>query len=339
MKKLSGIVALAIIFIFIGCNSNKVELSGAGATFPLPYYNLVFKNYLETTGCNVSYGGIGSGGGIRSLKDGVVDFAGSDAFLSGQEMNEMPPVVHVPTCMGAVVLGYNLPGIKELKLTSNTLAAIFMGKITQWNDTLIQALNPKMDLPNMPITVIYRSDGSGTTFVFSDYLSKVSPEWAEHVGIGKSLSFPVGIAAKGNPGVSGNITQIEGAIGYMGSEYAFVQKISIAHIQNASGEFVYPTGNSISEAATGDIPDDTRMMITNSTADEAYPISCLTWIIVYQNQNYAKRTEKQSQATIALLRFMLSDEIQQLAGKVHYAPLSPALKNKAEEIISSIQYK
>ena len=190
--------------------SKKMNIAAAGATFPLPFYNLAFKTYQEKTGNTVTYGGIGSGGGIRSLKDKIVDFGGSDAYLSDTEMQEMPyTTVHIPTCMGAVVMAYNLPEVKELKLSGEVVADIYLGKITKWNDAKIQELNPSVTLPNKELTPVYRSDGSGTTFVFSDYLTKVSNDWKENVGTGKSLKWPAGLAAKGNPGVAGTISQTQ----------------------------------------------------------------------------------------------------------------------------------
>ena len=203
---------LAVIFSSNATNdvngpAKKVSISGAGATFPLPFYNLAFKTYQDKTGNSITYGGIGSGGGIRSLKDKIVDFGGSDAYLSDKEMSEMPAtVVHIPTCMGAVVLAYNLPGVDNLKLTGDIVADIYLGKITKWNDAKIQELNPSVTLPNKELTPVYRSDGSGTTFVFSDYLTKVSNDWKENVGTGKSLKWPAGLAAKGNPGVFATLT-------------------------------------------------------------------------------------------------------------------------------------
>ena len=211
--------------------SKKMNIAAAGATFPLPFYNLAFKTYQEKTGNAVTYGGIGSGGGIRSLKDKIVDFGGSDAYLSDAEMQEMPyATVHIPTCMGAVVMAYNLPEVKELKLSGEVVADIYLGKITKWNDAKIQELNPGVTLPDKELTPVYRSDGSGTTFVFSDYLTKVSNDWKENVGTGKSLKWPAGLAAKGNPGVAGTISQTPGAIGYVGSEYAFSLNLSLIHI-------------------------------------------------------------------------------------------------------------
>ena len=323
-----------------GANGASPEgLSGAGATFPLPYYNVVFKNYTAQTGGDVRYGGIGSGGGIRSLKDKTVDFGASDAFLSEEEMADMPgEIVHIPTCLGAVVLAYNLPGIENLVLNGDLVAGIFLGNITQWNDERLKALNPGITLPNKAITAVYRSDGSGTTFVFSDYLSKVSPEWNEKMGTGKALKWNVGIAAKGNPGVAGVIQQTEGTIGYVGSEYALALGIANAALQNSAGNIVKANTASVSAAADMEVSDDLRVMITNSPVEDAYPISCLTWIICYKEQSYNKRSQAKAQATVDLMNYMLSAEAQSLAEKVHYSPLSPAILEKAKAMVSSITF-
>ena len=314
------------------------ELSGAGATFPLPFYNVVFENFSQVNGDVVAYGGIGSGGGVRNLRDKIVDFAGSDAFLSDKEMAEMAPVVHIPTCMGAVVLAYNLDGVKELKLSGEIIADIFAGNIKMWNDERLVALNPDVKLPNEPIIPVFRSDGSGTTFVFTDYLTKVSPMWKEKFGAGKSVNFPSGQAAKGNPGVAGVIKQTKNSIGYVGSEYAFAQKIPFARIQNARGEFVLPSSATISAAASGEIPADTRCSITNSDAAGAYPISTFTWMIIYKEQNYSNRTKEQAQATLDLLQYILSDQAQNITSEVHYAPLPAKAKEISHTNLRTVTY-
>ena len=243
-------------------------------------------------------------------------------------MAEMNSVVHVPTCMGAVVLAYNLDGVSELKLSGEVIADIFAGNIKMWNDERLAALNPGLNLPAEAIIPVFRSDGSGTTFVFTDYLTKVSPMWKEKFGAGKSVNFPSGQAAKGNPGVAGVIKQTKNTIGYVGSEYAFAQKIPYAKIRNIRGEFVTPNANSISAAASGEIPADTRCSITNADAAGAYPISTFTWMIVYKEQNYSGRSKEQAMATLDLLKYILSDEAQNITSEVHYAPL-PA---KAKEL-------
>ncbi|WP_167604802.1 phosphate ABC transporter substrate-binding protein PstS [Maribellus sediminis] len=320
-------------------SSKKVTLTAAGATFPMPYYNLVFKAYTAETGTLLTYGGIGSGGGIRSLTDKVVDFGATDAYLDDAKLAEMPAeVVHIPTVLGAVVIAYNLPGVDDLKLSNELLEKIFMGKITRWNDAALKANNPGLTLPDMEITFVHRSDGSGTTHIFSDYMSKISTNWADNVGTGKSLQWPVGMGAKGNPGVAGTIKQTEGAIGYIGSEYAFAQKIQTAKVQNSAGNYILPSIESVSAAANAEIPADTRVMLTNSSDPEAYPISGFTWIILYKEQSYDGRTKDQAMATVSFLDWLISDEAQEQAEKVHYAPLPASAVEKAKAILRSVTY-
>lgn len=319
-------------------SGDPVALSGAGATFPEPFYTMAFEAFHTKSGNTVSYGGIGSGGGVRNLKDEVVDFAGSDAFLTDDELATMRPVVHIPTCMGAVVIAYNLPNVGELRLSGDVLADIFAGKITQWNDTRIAALNPLTRLPKETIIPVYRSDGSGTTYNFTYYLSQVSPQWANTLGASKSVNFPVGQAAKGNPGVAATVGQTPYAIGYVGSEYAFAQHLAMALVANASGRFVAPSVESISAAATGDVPADTRVYISNSSAPDAYPIACFTWLLVYREQHYAGRTREQALATVALLRFMLEPGTQASAKQVYYAPLPKSMVKNSLHNLSTLTY-
>lgn len=341
----SSIMTLTLAISMVSCGGKTSdgvreaqELSGAGATFPLPFYNVVFEEFSNVNGDVVAYGGIGSGGGVRNLRDKIVDFAGSDAFLTEKDMEDMAPVVHVPTCMGAVVVAYNLDGVKELKLSGDVIADIFAGNIKMWNDERLAALNPDVKLPNEAIIPVFRSDGSGTTFVFTDYLTKVSPMWKEKFGAGKSVNFPSGQAAKGNPGVAGVISQTKNAIGYVGSEYAFAQKIPYAQIQNIRGEFVLPSAASISAAASGAIPNDTRCSITNANAAGAYPISTFTWMIIYKEQNYSDRSKEQSVATLDLLKYILSDEAQNITSEVHYAPLPAKVKEVSINNLKTVTF-
>ena len=346
MKKiLYSIITVALAACMVSCGNSTnnggrkgQELSGAGATFPLPFYNVVFEQFTKINGDVVAYGGIGSGGGVRNLRDKIVDFAGSDAFLTEKEMEQMPQVIHIPTCMGAVVLAYNLEGVNDLTLSGEVVAEIFAGKITKWNDPKIAALNTGISLPDETIIPTFRSDGSGTTFVFTDYLSKVSPMWAAQYGAGKSVSFPVGQAAKGNPGVAGVVAQTANSIGYVGSEYAFAQKIPYAKMTNARGEVVEPSAESISAAASGDIPADTRTSITNSDAAGAYPIATFTWMIIYKEQNYSNRSLEQATATLDMLQYILSDEAQKITSEVHYAPLPAKAKELSLANMKTVTY-
>ena len=349
MKNLALIVATALFLVSCGGGSTEsksgkkesasVSLTAAGATFPLPFYNLAIKNYSSSTSTQVTYGGVGSGGGIRSLKDRVVDFGATDAYLSAEKEGDMPAeIVHIPTCIGAVVIAYNLPGVEGLKLSNENLQDIFMGKITSWNDGKIKANNPGLNLPDLAVTVVQRSDGSGTTYIFSDFMSKISSEWEEVVGRGKSLKWPVGIGAKGNPGVAGTIKQTEGSVGYIGSEFAFAQKIPFALIENSAGLFVLPSLESISAAAQGEIPANTKVMLTCSSDPLAYPISGFTWLILYKEQNYNKRSLAQARETLNFLSWILEKDAQALAQQVHYAQLPEKTVAQAKEILASVTF-
>lgn len=344
MKKiLSLIMTLMLVFLVASCgaktgNRKAQELSGAGTTFPLPFYNVVFEQFSEANGDIVAYGGIGSGGGIRNLTDKIVDFAGTDAFLTDTEMSAMEPVIHIPTCMGAVVLAYNLDGVSNLNLSGELIADIFAGEVKMWNDSRLVEMNPGVNLPSAAIIPVFRSDGSGTTFVFTDYLTKVSPMWASKYGAGKSVNFPAGQAAKGNPGVAGIISQTKNAIGYIGSEYAFAQKIPYAKVRNLRGELVEPTAASISASASGAIPDDTRTSITNADAAGAYPISCFTWLVIFKEQNYSDRSREQAVATVELMKYILSDDAQAITSEVHYAPLPAKAKELSMANLNTVTY-
>ncbi len=339
MKKLLFIIGLAAV-VFTACNSgDTAKLSGAGATFPAPFYNIVFKKYTEASNNNITYGAVGSGGGIRSLKDKTVDFGATDVFLSDSELEEMgSEVVHIPTALGAVVLSYNLPEVKELKLTADLVSGIFRGEITNWNDAKIKEINPASTFPDKAITPVYRSDGSGTTAVFSEYMSKVDEVWKNEIGTGKSLKFPAGVAAKGNPGVAGIVAETEGSIGYIGSEYALALNIPSALLQNSSGNFIEANDKSISASADIDMPDDTRVVITNSSNPEAYPISTFTWIILYKELNYNNKTETQAKALVGLLDYVTGKDGQDVAVKTHYASLPAKAQEKVSAIIKSITY-
>ncbi len=349
MKTSISILVLALLLSSCGSgtqegksgkkSSESVSITAAGATFPLPFYNLAIKNYSNSTGISINYGGVGSGGGIRSLRDRVVDFGATDAYLSESQESEMPAeIVHIPTCIGAVVIAYNLPGVDGLKLSNENLQDIFMGKINNWNDSRIIASNPGLSLPDLAVTVVQRSDGSGTTYIFSDFMSKISPSWETEVGRGKSLKWPVGIGAKGNPGVAGTIKQTAGAVGYIGSEFAFAQKIPVAQVENSAGKYIMPNLETISAAAKGDIPVDTKAMLTCSSDPDAYPISGFTWLILYKEQNYDNRTLSQAEETLKFVRWIIEKNAQALAQQVNYAPLPEKIVANANQILGSVVY-
>lgn len=343
--RLSVIVAalLVIGLAMSGCSSGNqpsavTNLSGAGATFPYPLYSKMFDTYNGVTGVRVNYNSIGSGGGIKALTDKTVDFGASDAFLTDEEESAMgAPVLHIPTCVGAVVLSYNLDGNPALKLDGTLVANIFLGRVTNWNDPSIAALNPGLSLPDLSITVVHRSDGSGTTSIFTNYLSAVSSDWKSAVGAGKSVSWPAGLGGKGNEGVSGMITQTKGSIGYIELVYAVQTGIPFASLKNASGTFVVPSLASSSAAAAVSLPDDLRVVIVDSPAKEAYPISAFTWILVYKEQQYGGRTLEQAQALKKLLTWMLTDG-QAVNEGLSYARLPEAAVTKALALVNSMTY-
>jgi len=254
-------ISITIVLLVLPSQSwpKGVELLGAGATFPYPLYSKVFYSYWKETGIKVNYQPIGSGGGIRQLVNRTVDFGGSDAFMSDEALSKSPAkIFHVPICIGAVVLTYNLPGNPELKFTPEVVADIFLGKIRRWNDQSIEEINPGIRLPEIDIMVIRRSDGSGTTFVFTDYLTRVSKEWDTKVGRGKAVNWPIGLGAKGNPGVTGLIRNLPGTIGYTELGYALLNGLPVARLLNKYGEFIKPSTASTSKAAAIPLPMDTR---------------------------------------------------------------------------------
>ncbi len=341
MRNIATLTMVIIITMFIfniSALSQKLELLGAGATFPMPLYTKMFDVYNQKTGVKVNYQGIGSGAGITQLINKTVDFGATDAFMTDEELSKVgATIVHVPICLGSVVLTYNLPNSPKLKLTPEVIAGIFLGKITDWNDPKIKAINAGVSLPNMKISVVHRSDGSGTTFIFTDYLSKVSNEWKNGPGVGKSVNWPTGIGAKGNPGVTGYIKQLPGAIGYVELVYALQNKMPVAIVKNKSGNFIEPSLKSTSLAANIKLPNDTRASITDTPSKDGYPISGFTWIIIYKEQNYSDRTKEKAQALIDLLWWMIHDG-QSLAEPLQYAPLPKDAVIKAENIIKSVEY-
>ncbi|MHB0939359.1 MAG: phosphate ABC transporter substrate-binding protein PstS [Armatimonadota bacterium] len=300
--------------------SRAVDLNGAGATFPFPLYSKWFSVY-EAKGARINYQSIGSGGGIKQLQAGTVDFGASDAPLSDEEMKTMPaPVVHIPTVAGAVAVVYNVPGVgKGLRLTGDVLAAMFLGEITKWNDKRITALNPKAKLPNLPIIIAHRSDGSGTSYIFTNYLVAVSPAWKTKVGAGKSVNWPVGLGGKGNEGVAGTVMKMPGALGYVELAYALQNKMTYAFMKNKAGAFVEPTVASTTAAAAGSVAamkKDVRVSIVNAAGKTAYPIAGFTYILLYKNQPDLTK----GKTLVNFLLWAIKDG-QSYAAKLEYAPL------------------
>lgn len=315
------------------------QILGAGSTFGFPIYSKMFSDYGKTSGIQTNYQSIGSGGGIKQLMNKTVDFGASDAFLSDDDNSKCPaPVVEFPTCLGAVVLSYNLPGNPELKLTPEVISGIFLRNITKWNDPKIAAENPGVKLPDMDISVAHRSDGSGTTFIFTDYLSKISDDWKNKIGTGKSVNWPDGeLGGKGNEGVAGMIKQSPGTIGYIELTYALQNNMVFATVKNAAGNYVKPSIQSTSLCANGDIPADTRISITNSSVADGYPISSFTWILLYKEQNYNNRSKDKATNLVKELWWMIH-EGQADAAPLNYAPLPPKAVAAAEGVLKSVTY-
>jgi len=338
-------IGLAVLLVFglTGANTpvtaqNANGLIGAGATFPYPLYSKMFDAYHKEKNVEVNYQSIGSGGGIKQLENKTVDFGASDAPLSDDEMKAMPgPVIHVPTCLGAVMITYNLPGNPKLKLTPDVIADIFLGKITKWNDKRLTSLNPAAKLPDMAISVVHRSDGSGTTYVFSDYLSKVNSTWKIKPGTGKALNWPVGVGAKGNEGVGGMVKQIPGSIGYVELAYIIQNKIPAALIKNKSGNFIEASLTSISASAAVKLPEDLRVSLTNTEAKNGYPITSFTYILLYKNQAYGDRTFAKSKATVQLVEWMITSG-QKYAEPLLYAPLPKEAAAAAKNRLSLVNF-
>ncbi|MFL5496476.1 MAG: phosphate ABC transporter substrate-binding protein PstS [Gemmatimonadales bacterium] len=309
--------------------SAQVSLTGAGATFPNPIYTKWFDAYNKKTGVQINYQSIGSGGGIRQFTEGTVDFGASDGPMNDEQIAAVKGnVLHVPTVLGAVVLTYNLPelGTTKLKFDGPAVAGIFQGQITKWNDKAIAKLNPGVKLPDQDIIVVHRSDGSGTSYIFSDYLSKVSVEWKEKVGKATSVNWPVGLGGKGNEGVTQQVKQTEGAIGYVELIYALSNNLAFATIKNPAGEFVDASLASVTEAAASakfEKNTDFRVSITNAPGKGAYPISSFTWLLVHPDAPDAAKAK----AIHDFLAWMIKPDAQKMASELKYAELpAPVVK-------------
>lgn len=315
-----------------------VSLSGAGATFPYPIYSKWFDVYAKKTGVQINYQSIGSGGGIQQFKARTVDFGASDAPMSNADMKDLPaPAVHIVTVAGAVAVPYNLPGISHgLRLDADTLSRIFLGEITTWNDPALVKLNPKIELPSTSIAVVHRSDGSGTTYIFTTYLSKVNSEWSSKVGAGKAVNWPVGIGGKGNEGVAGSVRQIEGSIGYVELAYAIQNNMPYALMRNNAGAYVAPSVKGTTAAAGSfakELSKDVRTPIVNASAKDAYPICGFTFLLVYKNQTNAAK----GKALVDFLKWAVTDG-QSYAAGLYYAPLPKAIVAVDENAIKAIKY-
>jgi phosphate transport system substrate-binding protein len=314
----------------------QTTLNGAGATFPYPMYSKWFSEYNKLhPDVQINYQSIGSGGGIRQVLNGTVDFGASDGPMSDEQLAQAKiKILHIPTVMGAVVPAYNVPGISgEVKFTPEALAGIFLGKITSWNDPAITKVNPGVNFPNQPIVVVYRSDGSGTTFIFTDYLSKISKDWANTVGKGTSVHWQIGMGGKGNEGVAGQVRQLQGSIGYVELIYAVENKITYGSVRNAAGNFVKASLDGVTEAAASvkTMPADFRVSITNAPGKTAYPISSFTWLLIPVQ---AKDPNK-GKIIADFLDWMLTDG-QRMTTQLSYAPLPQNVVEKVKAAIKQV---
>jgi len=322
-----------------GQPTRQVRLSGGGATFPYPLYSKWIEEYKKVEpGVVVDYQSIGSGGGIKGITERTFDFAGSDAPMSDEELSKVQgELVHIPAVLGAVVVTYNLPGISSLKLDGEIIADIFLGKIKKWNDPRLQELNPGVSLPDKDIAVVHRSDGSGTTYVFTDYLSAVSEAWRNGPGKGKSIEWPAGIGAKGNEGVAGQVSQIEGAVGYVELAYAVKNNLPYAWVKNKEGKFVEPTIASVTAAAAGaadSMPEDMRVSIVDPPGPDAYPIASFTYLLVYKEQ----QDQAKGKALARFLWWAIHDG-QKYAEDLLYAPLPENVVQKLETKLKGLTYQ
>lgn len=343
MKSKIILIATVLMGLFASSSFAQLKLNGAGATFPYVIYSKWFDVYHQKTGIEFNYQSIGSGGGIKQVIEGTVDFGASDAPMSEEQMKQVfekqgTKILHIPTVLGAVVITYNLPGVgKGLKLTPDVLSDIYLGKITKWNDSRIAADNKGVKLPNEVIFVTHRSDGSGTTSIFTGYLSKVSSTWKSKVGQGTSVNWPVGLGGKGNEGVAGLVKQTEGAIGYVELAYAEKNALPYAALKNKAGYFVMPTFEAVSAAAAGyikNMPADLRVEITNADGKDSYPISGFTWLLIYQNM----KDKTKAKAIVDFLKWAVTDG-EKYAKDLYYAPLPKEVVKLDQNKISQISIK
>jgi len=328
-------VGLAIALGLSASASAQMTINGAGATFPYPIYSKWFDEYAKVDpSVRFNYQSIGSGGGQKQILAQTVDFGASDGPMSDDNLAKAPAkILHIPTVAGADVVAYNLPGNPPLKLDADTIAGIFLGQIKKWNDPKIAATNAATNLPDKDIIVVHRSDGSGTTYIWTDYLSKISAEWKSKVGTNTSVSWPTGIGGKGNEGVAGQIKQTPGALGYVELIYAIQNKMPYADIKNSAGKFVKPTLESITAAmATAQIPDDFRFSITNAPGENAYPIAGATWLLVYEQQKDATKGKK----LVEFLKWAQKDG-EKMAKDLDYASLPEDLQQRVLKRIDEIK--
>ncbi len=322
-------------------NQTSAQINGAGATFPFPLYSKWFDEYSKVnTAAKINYQSIGSGGGIKQITEGTIDFGATDSPMTEEELKSAETknnskIFHIPTVLGAVVLTYNIPELdKPLNLSGSVVAEIFMSKIKKWNDPKIQADNKDANLPDKDIVVVYRTDGSGTTYIFTDYLAKAYPEWKDVVGVSKTVKFPTGQGAKGNEGVTGSVKQLPYSIGYVELIYAMQNKLNYANIKNDEGDFVTPSLETVTNAGNAmleQMGDNLTVSITNAKGKDVYPVSSYTYLLVFENN---KNPEK-AKTLKSFLIWALADG-QKFAKKLGYAPLPESVSKKALEVINKI---
>jgi len=337
LSRFSGqLLGLTLALGLSASASAQMMINGAGATFPYPIYSKWFDAYTKVDpSVRFNYQSIGSGGGQKQILAETVDFGASDGPMSDDNLSKAPgKLLHIPTVAGADVVAYNLPGDPALKLDGETIAGVFLGEIKKWNDPKIAALNPGMTLPDQEIVVVHRSDGSGTTYIWTDYLSKISSEWKTKVGTNTSVNWPTGIGGKGNEGVAGQVKQTPGALGYVELIYAIQNKMPYADVKNAAGKFVKPSLESITAAmATAQIPDDFRFSITNASGEGAYPICGATWLLVYEQQKDGSKGKK----LVEFLKWAQKDG-EKMAKDLDYAPLPESLQARVLKRINEIKF-
>ncbi|HVS95488.1 MAG TPA: phosphate ABC transporter substrate-binding protein PstS [Puia sp.] len=320
-------------------NSDDNTLIGAGSSFDNPLFSKQFSEYNKANGLKVNYQSVGSGAGIAQLTAKTVDFGASDAPMNGKQDSAVSgPVVHIPITAGAVAIAYNLPDVKDtLQFTPAVLADIFLGKITKWNDPKIAAVNKGVKLPATGIVVAHRSDGSGTTNIFTTYLAKVSEDWNKTVGKGSSINWPVGLGGKGSEGVGGLVKQTPGAVGYIELAYAVQNNMPYARIQNKAGNYISPSIPAVSAAANIQIPADTKVSLTNTDAADGYPISGFSWVLLYKEQKYGDRSADRAAKLVKLISWMIHDG-QQYSSALTYAPLSAAAVSAGDAVLKTVTY-
>ena len=351
MKKLILLLSSVLVFALAGCGNNAAvsKIIGGGATFPKELYDAMFAKYKQISGVEVNYQALGSGAGQKGISQMTLEFGASDSPFSDEDAAKFKTdhngteLIHIPTCIGAIAIAYNLKGDgltkeKPLNMTPEVIADIFMGNITKWNDARIAGLNPGVKLPDMDIVVVHRNDSSGTTFAFTDYLALAAPKWLEMMGKGaKDVAWKTGKGGQGNQGVAAEVAKTDGSIGYMELAFAESGGFAYAAVRNQSGNFILPSIEGVIAAGDTVIPDHTRCSIANTASPNGYPIASFTWVLLYQEQNYNKRTLEQAKALVDMMWWMTHDG-QALAKPLYYAPLPATAVAKVEILLKSVTY-